>query len=672
MAEPTTISISPATCDHNYGADGFERQKTFMDPRGTFVKLLVLILLFATPAYVSLSWNRPKFGRSEIAYAELSREMIIAKDYITPLYHWTPCIDKPVMMYWMIIPSFKLFGLTGFAARIPCILGALACIALLGLFVRKVFGWQTALMAALILSTANRYVEFSSLCMTDVFLTFFDLVTLVSLYFSLTSRFGGDAESTIVEAETSKSQLFPLALKSFWTSFTRGSRGPTVCFAIAAISSGLAVLTKGPVGFVLPAACFGLWSLWTGKWRNIKPLHIATVLSLFLVIAAPWYFYAAYKVQGPQYFLAWLWHQNVERFVGSCYDYHYPPYYMIASFFFGFAPWSVVVPFALLSFIRQSVRLRARMKSASAHQESSGSGLPHGNRSMKAMNSFDSASSEELCEAQRKNQGELLLWLWTLMTILFFTASHGKMNYYDLPAFPAAATVAAIHLTPWLQQRNKLATAGAWLFAFLLLLLGVLSSLFLPHIAPHLCVADWVLIPASLAIPGAAMACVLARGDLVRGISLGAVSIFLCSIAVAVQALPIVRKQIPALDYIQYVNSHDPAAIVAFHSDFARTVDWVDHTMFMTNKIPTILHSASDAVGFYRRPEQIYVVIPANRFAEIPTEFRQRYKVLDSRAYIGEKPPLTAIFKRGGVIAEPEPLLLVTRTNNKIDYRPIH
>src|SRR5262249_18625568 len=171
----------------------------------------------------------------------------------------------------------------------------------------------------------------------------------------------------------------------------------TLLWWLASVSMGLAFLIKGPVGLVLPGLSFLLYMGITRQLSLIKPLHVLAGAATAAIVASPW-FLAAYHANGAgsmQYFFV---HENLERFGGQTYDSHRPIWFMFTAFLSGFAPWSVLLPLVLIGSVRKWKE---------------GLVWP---------------------EARR----ELYLWLWIAVVTLFFSLSRGKIDYYELPTYPAA------------------------------------------------------------------------------------------------------------------------------------------------------------------------------------------------------------------------------------------
>ncbi len=67
----------------------------------------------------------PLLDPDEAHYAEITREMMRARDLVVPLLNGEPHIDKPVLFHWLQAGSFRILGQTEFAARLPSALSAL-------------------------------------------------------------------------------------------------------------------------------------------------------------------------------------------------------------------------------------------------------------------------------------------------------------------------------------------------------------------------------------------------------------------------------------------------------------------------------------------------------------------------------------------------------------------
>jgi 4-amino-4-deoxy-L-arabinose transferase-like glycosyltransferase len=544
---------------------------------------LLAILVLSAVTFASVSLTRPKFNRSEIAYAEISQEMLQKSSFVVPLYRGVPCIDKPVLNYWAIIPCFKLFGASGWSSRIPSLVASLCTLALFAVVLRKLWGWQTSLMGTMILATAQRFWEFATLCMTDMLLTFFDGVALMLLYTGMKNP---------------------------------GKR--LVCFTGAAISMALGTLTKGPVALILPSCSFFIYLVLTRQLKIISIKQVLIAGAIFLAVALPWYVSASHAVTTSASVGAWLWHHNVERFFGSAYEWHYSPFYMIESLFLGFAPWSIFLPFAAISAVRNWVT---------------------------------KSDTEE-------SKQELFMWIWLVLTTTFFTFSHGKMNYYDLPAFPAAAAVVALHINNSIRDRKWLGVTGAAVLTVVLFGAACASTTILPGIvgaAPRL----WAALPIAVGLCALVSAIALFKKRTL--VSYSAIFAGVCAalLGYSWQVSPAMARQAPAIEYIK-IFKHYPDARLALHADFAKTIDWFDFALFETGRAPVELTNNDDLVSFLQKPGRALVILPEDRFKQIPADIRFHLRTLERRPYMNKKVDMLFLAKSKGKLTSSVPLLLVS------------
>jgi 4-amino-4-deoxy-L-arabinose transferase-like glycosyltransferase len=277
----------------------------------------LLVLLLAAVLYVVAAASWPKFSRAEVFFAECAREMLGNGNYITSPYHSKFSFDKPVLSYWLILSSFKMFGASHLTARIPTIAAALATVAATGALTAVSAGAVAGLIAAMTLGSSFLFFSFASLCMPDMLLTFFDLATLALLYAG-----------------------------------TRSERQRGRLWWLAALSMSLAFLTKGWVGIVLPATTFILYLRTTSQLAKLRPLNLAICLATIVLLVSPWLL-AAWRANGAGALANYFVNASVEPFNAAVYDSHKPFWFVPLAFASGFLPWSALLPVCAWSFARQ-------------------------------------------------------------------------------------------------------------------------------------------------------------------------------------------------------------------------------------------------------------------------------------------------------------------------------
>ena len=110
--------------------------------------LLGCLLLLAGNAILPLT------DRDEARFAEASREMIQRADFVVPWFNGAWRFDKPVLIYWCQIASYKVFGVNEFAARLPSALFCIGTALLLARWAKKRADNRTALIAGVMFLTA--------------------------------------------------------------------------------------------------------------------------------------------------------------------------------------------------------------------------------------------------------------------------------------------------------------------------------------------------------------------------------------------------------------------------------------------------------------------------------------------------------------------------------------
>jgi hypothetical protein len=106
--------------------NGFE-SNSLQPPNRWLPLLLLAVCLFVLFYQIGTAGLfEPDEGRN----AEKAREILLLNDWITPHENFFPVLDKPVFFYWLIAISYKAFGLSQWAARLPSALAAFGCLAL--------------------------------------------------------------------------------------------------------------------------------------------------------------------------------------------------------------------------------------------------------------------------------------------------------------------------------------------------------------------------------------------------------------------------------------------------------------------------------------------------------------------------------------------------------------
>ena len=118
--------------------------------RTTLALSLGLLLFTAAVLFFAGLGRLPLLEPDEGRNAEVGREMLVSGDWITPHFNGFVYLDKPAVYFWMVAASFKTFGISEGAARLPSALMAVATMLLVWFLARRMFGDSAGLRAGLI------------------------------------------------------------------------------------------------------------------------------------------------------------------------------------------------------------------------------------------------------------------------------------------------------------------------------------------------------------------------------------------------------------------------------------------------------------------------------------------------------------------------------------------
>ena len=538
--------------------------------------VLTGVLLIAAVAYFSLAAGWTKFSRAEVFFAECVREMLQTDNLVTPLYHGTPFFDKPILSYWTIACSYKLFGISHFAARIPSVLAALGTIAVTAIGTQRLFGPRAGTLAGATLGSAFMFLSFGNLCMSDMTLVFFDTVTLALLY-------GATACAGAAGVEHPNQTNTRAGLSA--------ARRANILFWTAALSAGLAFLTKGPVGIVLPGLAYVLYLTLSRQWHVIRPLwHVLPCLAIMTLAAVPWFF-AAFRENGAAALSYFFIRENLQRFAGSTYDTHRPVWFMVTSLFSGFLPWSVLLPFA---FKRSMEHWRAGLSSVEGRKH-------------------------------------LYLWLWIATVTIFFSLSRGKIDYYVLPVYPAAAALVGLYLSEIAERKTVLAKVFALASGLLFTAVGAAAFAVFPAVSGLSNPLAWFFLPSVLTAGGLGMLWCVKREQLRKAYKLVFVTICMAAVAVSAQLFPWISARQAVLTYVPVIRNAPAHVRIGMH---AVVQNWIDEVLFQTGRDAIPLKDTAMAGRFLSAPAPALVLIPETEYNKLSAEIRRQSIVKDSRPFI--------------------------------------
>jgi 4-amino-4-deoxy-L-arabinose transferase-like glycosyltransferase len=200
------------------------------------------------------------FDWDEINFAEVSREMIVTGEYLRPQINFEAFWEKPPFFFWVQSISMHIFGVNEYAARFPNAICGITTLILLYYFGKKIydktFGWLWVLSYW---GAFLPHLYFKS----GIIDPWFNLFIFLSFIFLIQNQ---------AQNQLDKSSKFIIHHSSF--------------LILAGLFSGLAILTKGPVGYLI---VFLAWSIKTVIYRefslkNVKHFTLFSIIALLTTL----------------------------------------------------------------------------------------------------------------------------------------------------------------------------------------------------------------------------------------------------------------------------------------------------------------------------------------------------------------------------------------------------
>jgi len=117
---------------------------------------LFYLLLFVLALLVNLAGINVNFFTDDPGlYASIAKNLVYKKEFLQLFTYNQDWLDKPHFPFWMVFLSFKVFGISVWAYRLPALLFFMLGLLYTWLFARKFYGTEAATIAVLILMTAQ-------------------------------------------------------------------------------------------------------------------------------------------------------------------------------------------------------------------------------------------------------------------------------------------------------------------------------------------------------------------------------------------------------------------------------------------------------------------------------------------------------------------------------------
>ena len=366
------------------------------------VSVCNFLIFFGCLAFHILgTWSVPLIDRDEPRFAEAAREMRERADYVIPYFNNRYRFDKPPLIYWFQVGSYRVFGENDFGARFPTALAAAGVSVLIFAWGSRLDSKRVGLAAAGIFATSLQVFLMAKAATADMWLVLF--VTLAHW-----------AGWELFQQESKRPPLNPPPQGYGATGVQRPTFN-TVWWWIFSAALALGFLAKGPIAWA-PVIAVASIALAVGRSRrSLLPILTAFVASVVLVCF--WAVPALLRTNG-EFFRIGIGRHVVERSFAVMEGHgasSFGVYLLLLPFYFvavfaSFFPWSIKLP-ALAR------KLWNNRKTAVGDR---------------GYNQRDATDTYLLAGAG--------------VIFLIFTFVRTKLPHYTLPAFPLLALLLARHL----------------------------------------------------------------------------------------------------------------------------------------------------------------------------------------------------------------------------------
>jgi len=231
-------------------SSGLLQSTTRLVPR-IRIELFAIVLLGLAALTVGMS-EAPLVDWDEATYAEVAHEAVGSGSYLHLTWNGDPYLKKPPLLFWMVMGSFRTFGESAWAARLPSVAAGIGTLLLLYFSAAAVVGRLGGLFAGLLPLGFYFFIARGGReCATDGPLVFFSTLAVFALTRARTDR-----------------RWLP----------------------VIGMASGLAILSKGVAG-LLPLGVTALTVVLVPGFDAVGFAGLTLVAGLTLAVIAPWLIY---------------------------------------------------------------------------------------------------------------------------------------------------------------------------------------------------------------------------------------------------------------------------------------------------------------------------------------------------------------------------------------------
>ncbi len=339
-------------------------------------------------------------------YASISMEMWQTKSFSQVLEGGKDYLDKPPFLFWVSSLSMGVFGFNTVAYKLPSFLFSLLGFYSVYRFARLYYSEDVARLSAVMLATTQALFLITNDVRTDTIL-------VASLIFGVW-------------------QISEFLENKKWSGLLLGSVG-----------IALAMLTKGPIGLMVPVLGFGTHWILSKQWQNFLKWQWLVAIGLILLCLSPM-LWGLYEQHGERGLYFYFWEQSFGRLTGdNTFVKSQPnpqplaPFFFVHTLLWTFLPWTVFAILGLWKNLKQAV--------------------------------------------QKKQVAEYLTLGAVILPFIALSLSRYKLPHYIFVFFPFLSVIAASYLVDVFQKAEgkKFFSVTQWALSVILMLVGAIASFYL-------------------------------------------------------------------------------------------------------------------------------------------------------------------------------------------------
>ncbi len=366
--------------------------------------MLLFVLLFSGTLFFTNLGKRDLWRPDELRYAEVAREMVLTHQYLVPRINEREYTQKPPLFFWMVAGSFKVFQrINEWTARFPVALSAVLCVLFAFLIAKRLFDPWTGFFSALLLATTSEFFWLANRVNLDTTMTLFILISLYAILRGLEQD----------------------GRRNFW-------------FRLAFFSAGVATVTKGPLGILVPFLTLIVYLILKGEFGTLKKIPWVSGFAIFLLVLVvglgPTCFFG-----GKAFTRELLFQQTVTRYLHGL-DHRKGFFYYFYTYPEALLPWILFLPGAILLSLKKG-------------------------------------------KGGEFRSSYLFILVWALANLLFISFSKSKRQLYILSLLPAGCIYVGSYISAVYQGTTR-STPWFRIPVYLLGVLAIVAGIALPF-APY-------------------------------------------------------------------------------------------------------------------------------------------------------------------------------------------